>query len=92
MKDVERRIDFTGSFIHPNYLHHILSSSNTDFNKDAQTEAIQLWQLCKMFPNIEAGVLNGIVTGKRKFTIDDEILIIHLENHTWLETKGDEEE
>ena len=75
----EIKIEFgKNSFIHPSYIRYCLSSSVTDWNRDAQTEAVRVWQLCTLLPNLEAGVLVDLVKGKRKYSIEDTELIIHV--------------
>ena len=63
--------------IHPSYVEYCLSSSPNEWNKDAQTEAVRVWQLCTLLPNLEAGILVDLVKGRRKYSIEDTKLIIH---------------
>tara|TARA_R100000329_G_scaffold115910_1_gene95316 strand:- start:3999 stop:4253 length:255 start_codon:yes stop_codon:yes gene_type:complete len=80
MKDKEIKIRCgKNSFVHPSYIDYCMTTSKVDWNEDAQTEAIRIWQLCFLFPNLEAGVLIDLVKGKRKYSYDDETIYIHVE-------------
>tara|TARA_R110002012_G_scaffold301495_1_gene501786 strand:+ start:414 stop:674 length:261 start_codon:yes stop_codon:yes gene_type:complete len=75
--DEEIKINFGGSFVHPNYIEYCLNTSPSDWNKDAQTEAVRVWQISNLLPNLTADVILGIVKGTRKYSIEDETLVIH---------------
>ena len=79
MKDKEIKIRCENSFVHPSYIDYCMTTSKGHWNEDAQTEAVRIWQLSFMFPNLEAGVLIDLVKGRRKYSYDDETIYIHTE-------------
>ena len=79
------RIDFSGTFVHPNYITGFcMNTRASDWNQHAQKEMAMLWQISMCLPNLKAGIIIDMVTGRRKVEYEDNILIIH--------PRGDEEE
>tara|TARA_R100000329_G_scaffold43562_2_gene40738 strand:+ start:491 stop:667 length:177 start_codon:yes stop_codon:yes gene_type:complete len=54
-----------------------MNTTKSEWNEDAQTEAVRIWQLSFLFPNLEAGILVDLVKGRRKYSYDDETIYIH---------------
>lgn len=80
MKDNEIKIHFKkNSFVHPSYIDRCMATTHREWNETGQTEALRLWQLSLMFPNLEAGVLIEVVKGRRNYRYDDETLTIYVE-------------
>lgn len=72
------------SFVHPSYIDYCMNTTKSEWNDNAQTEAVRIWQLSFLFPNLEAGILVDLVKGRRKYSYDEETIYIH--------AKGGEEE
>ena len=65
------------SFVHPSYIEYCMNTTKSEWNEDAQTEAVRIWQLSFLFPNLEAGILVDLVNGRRKYSYDYETIYIH---------------
>ena len=65
------------SFVHPSYIDYCMNTTKSEWNDNAQTEAVRIWQLSFLFPNLEAGILVDLVKGKRKYSYDEETIYIH---------------
>ena len=65
------------SFVHPSYIDYCMNTTKSEWNDNAQTEAVRIWQLSLLFPNLEAGILVDLVKGKRKYSYDEETIYIH---------------
>ena len=56
-----------------------MNTTKSEWNEDAQTEAVRIWQLSFLFPNLEAGILVDLVKGRRKYSYDYETIYIKYE-------------
>lgn len=78
MKDKEIKIHFKErSFVHPSYIDYCMETTVDEWTGMAITEAIRIRHLALLLPNIEAGVIVDVATGKRKYSYDDTTIIIH---------------
>lgn len=78
MMDEEIRVNFAGTFIHPNYITgYCMHTSAGDWNQNAQDEMAKVWQMSMCLPNLEAGIIIDMVKGRRKIEYEGNVLIIH---------------
>jgi hypothetical protein len=77
-KDEEVKIHFKErSFVHPSYIHYCMETTVEEWTGAAIKEAIRIRHLALLLPNIEAGVIVDVATGKRKYSYDDTTITIH---------------
>ena len=78
MMDEEIRVNFKGSFVHPNYITgYCMATRASDWNRVAQKEMAAVWQMSICLPNLQAGIILDMVQGRRKIEYEDNTLIIH---------------